>query len=165
MCVVSAKRAACQWSSRMRAVVQRVSKSQVLSNGELTGEIQLGLNVLLGVTHGDEERDAKYLAEKIVGLRIFEDADGKMNLGLKEVGGAMLVVSQFTLLGDCRKGRRPSFVAAAAPDLAEELYERFVANVRDLGVQVECGRFRTHMEVTIVNDGPVTLLLDSRKEF
>ena len=149
----------------MRAVVQRVSEAKVTVANEVTGEIKLGLMVLLGVADGDSDRDAKYLAEKIAGLRVFEDADGKMNLALADVGGGMLVVSQFTLLGDCRKGRRPSFVHAAAPDEAERLYEQFVASVRQLGITVECGRFRTHMDVSLVNDGPVTLMLDSEKLF
>src|SRR5262249_54854265 len=121
--------------------------------------------VLLGVANGDTEADAKQMAEKIVGLRIFEDDDGKMNRSVLEAGGALLVVSQFTLLGDCRKGRRPSFVDAAPPELAEELYEKFVAEARNLGVSVATGRFRQHMEVSLVNDGPVTLLLDSRRLF
>lgn len=149
----------------MRAVVQRVSESSVVSDGQLTGKIDGGLMVLLGVAQGDEERDAKYLAEKITGLRIFEDAAGKMNRSLLDIGGAMLVVSQFTLLGDCRRGRRPSFVEAGPPEEAERLYEYFVALVEQQGVDVQCGRFRTHMDVTLVNDGPVTLLVDSRKEF
>ena len=149
----------------MRAVVQRVSEAKVTVANEVTGEIKLGLMVLLGVADGDSDKDAKYLAEKIAGLRVFEDADGKMNLALADVGGGMLVVSQFTLLGDCRKGRRPSFVHAAAPDEAERLYEQFVASVRQLGITVECGRFRTHMDVSLVNDGPVTLMLDSEKLF
>ena len=117
--------------------------------------------VLLGVAGGDTESDARKLAEKIASLRIFEDEQGKMNLSLAEVGGAMLVVSQFTLLGDCRKGRRPSFVAAAAPELAEELYEVFTATVAQAGIEVATGRFRQFMQVELVNDGPVTLLLDS----
>ena len=145
----------------MRAVVQRVSQSSVVSDGELTGEIGLGLMVLLGVAQGDADEDAKFLAEKIAGLRVFEDADGKMNLGLMEVGGAMLVVSQFTLLGDCRKGSRPSFGDAGPPEEAERLYELFVSLVREQGINVQCGRFRTHMEVLLVNDGPVTLTLDT----
>ncbi len=146
----------------MRAVVQRVTESSVVSDGDLTGRIELGLMVLLGVAKGDTDKDAKFLADKIAGLRIFEDADGKMNLGLKDVGGAMLVVSQFTLLGDCRKGRRPSFVDAGAPDEAERLYELFVQLVREQDIDVQCGRFRTHMQVSLVNDGPVTLILDTK---
>ena len=149
----------------MRAVVQRVTESSVTVSGEVTGQTQHGLMVLLGVAEGDSDADAKYLAEKIAGLRVFEDSDGKMNLSLADVGGSMLVVSQFTLLGDCRKGRRPSFVNAAQPDEAERLYEHFVSIVRSHGIEVGCGRFRTHMEVSLVNDGPVTLLLDSGKTF
>lgn len=149
----------------MRAIVQRVSESSVTVNEEVTGQIEVGLMVLLGVANGDQDADAKYLAEKISGLRIFEDDEGKMNRSLVDVGGGMLVVSQFTLLGDCRKGRRPSFVAAAAPDEAERLYENFVSLVQQQGINVQCGRFRTHMNVSLVNDGPVTLMIDSKKEF
>jgi D-tyrosyl-tRNA(Tyr) deacylase len=137
----------------------------VTVNGQLAGRISRGLLVLLGVADPDTEADAHYLSEKISGLRIFEDADGKMNCSLLEAGGALLVVSQFTLLGDCRRGRRPSFTAAAEPQRAVELYEAFVAHARETGIQVECGRFREHMQVELVNDGPVTLLLDSRKQF
>ena len=121
--------------------------------------------VLLGVAEDDTDADAKYLADKIAGLRIFEDADDKMNLSLSDVGGSMLVVSQFTLLGDCRKGRRPSFIAAAPPEEAERLYEHFVNIVQSHSIEVQCGRFRTHMHVALINDGPVTLMLDSRKTF
>lgn len=149
----------------MRAVVQRVSQASVTVAGEVVGQIGQGMLVLLGVADGDDDRDAATLADKIVGLRIFEDEEGKMNRGLADIGGAMLVVSQFTLLGDCRKGRRPSFVAAAAPETAERLYEVFVQAVRNAGIEVGTGRFRQHMEVALVNDGPVTLLLDSRKLF
>ncbi len=149
----------------MRAVVQRVSQASVTVAGEVCSEIALGMVVLLGVAVGDTEADAKLLAEKISGLRFFDDPDGKMNLALADVGGAMIVVSQFTLLGDCRKGRRPGFTDAAPPQLAESLYENFVDEVRKLGITVGTGRFRTHMEVSLVNDGPVTLLLDSRKAF
>ena len=149
----------------MRAVVQRVSRAEVRSQGEVTGRIERGLVVLLGAGQGDSEADADQLADKVVGLRIFEDAAGKMNLALAEVGGALLVVSQFTLYGDCRKGRRPSFVDALAPGPAEELCNRFVAQARAAGARVETGRFRTMMQVELVNDGPVTLLLDSRKAF
>jgi D-tyrosyl-tRNA(Tyr) deacylase len=125
----------------------------------------LGLLVLLGVTQDDEDDDVRYMAEKTMGLRIFPDDQGRMNRCVTEAGGAMLVVSQFTLLGDCRKGRRPSFVAAAEPQRAEQLYERFVAEVRERGIDVATGTFRAHMDVELVNDGPVTLLLDSRKAF
>jgi len=133
--------------------------------GEITGQIGRGLLVLLGVAPDDSEDDARQLADKIVGLRIFDDADGKMNLGLSDVGGELLAVSQFTLFGDCRKGRRPSFTGAAPPEHAERLYEVFVDAVRARGVRVGTGRFRHHMQVELVNDGPVTLLLDSRKAF
>lgn len=149
----------------MRAVVQRVSRARVSVAGEVTGEIGIGLVVLLGVGDDDRQDDASYLAEKVVGLRIFPDADGKMNLSLLEVGGAMLVVSQFTLFGDCRKGKRPSFIKAARPEQAVPLYKAFVAEVRGRGVTVATGRFQEHMDVELVNDGPVTLLVDSRKEF
>jgi D-aminoacyl-tRNA deacylase len=149
----------------MRACVQRVSQAQVAVDGEVCGQIGRGLLVLLGVAAIDTPLDAQQLAEKIVGLRIFDDDEGKMNRALAEVGGGMLVVSQFTLLGDCRKGRRPSFVAAAAPELAETLYETFVAAVAGHGIPTAQGRFRQHMEVSLTNDGPVTLLLDSRREF
>ncbi len=146
----------------MRACVQRVSQARVEVAGEVVGQIGRGLLVLLGVAQGDTEAEARYLADKLVGLRIFEDEAGKMNLGLTDVGGAMLVVSQFTLLGDTRKGRRPSFIAAAPPETAEALYEVFVAAVRALGVEVATGRFRTNMAVTLTNDGPVTLIVESK---
>lgn len=149
----------------MRAVVQRVSRASVTVAGEVVGRIGRGFVVLLGVEDGDDQNEAVYMAQKIAGLRVFEDADGKMNLGLAEVGGAMLVVSQFTLLGDCRKGRRPSFIQAARPELADELYRAFCAEVRGQGIEVQTGRFQTHMDVELVNDGPVTLLIDSRKQF
>ena len=149
----------------MRACVQRVSRASVTVDGETVGPIGRGMLVLLGVTGDDGPGDAAYLAEKTTSLRIFEDDDGKMNRSLLETGGGMLVVSQFTLLGDCRKGRRPSFIQAAAPELAECLYQQFVAAVRDRGVHAATGRFRAHMDVALVNDGPVTLLLDSRKLF
>jgi D-tyrosyl-tRNA(Tyr) deacylase len=149
----------------MRAVVQRVSRAQVSVSGAVTGAIDLGFVVLLGVAEGDTPEDALSLADKICGLRVFEDEAGKMNLGLAEVGGRMLVVSQFTLLGDCRKGRRPSFAKAAPPDLARGLYEKFVAAALERGIATATGRFQEHMLVELVNDGPVTLLLDSRREF
>jgi D-aminoacyl-tRNA deacylase len=149
----------------MRACIQRVSQAQVTVAGEVTGRIERGLVVLLGVASGDTEQDARQTAQKIVELRIFEDDAGKMNRSLLEAGGGMLVVSQFTLLGDCRKGRRPSFVDAALPEEAERLYQIFVAAAAELGVRVETGRFRAHMNVSLVNDGPVTLLVDSRKAF
>jgi len=149
----------------MRAVIQRVSSASVAVNGEVVGAIQRGLLVLLGVGEDDTQDDVNYTAAKIIGLRIFEDGDGKMNRSLSEAGGAMLVVSQFTLYGDCRKGRRPSFIAAARPDQANALYQSFCAEVRGQGIPVETGRFQQHMDVALVNDGPVTLLVDSRKEF
>ncbi|MBX3415176.1 MAG: D-tyrosyl-tRNA(Tyr) deacylase [Pirellulales bacterium] len=149
----------------MRACVQRVSQAQVAVEGEVVGRIERGLLVLLGVATDDTATDAEQMAEKIAMLRVFEDAEGKMNLALADVGGAMLVVSQFTLLGDARKGRRPSFIGAAPPELAEQLYEVFVAAVRRLGIEVATGRFRRHMDVALTNDGPVTLLLDSRRLF
>lgn len=145
----------------MRACIQRVSEARVTVDGEVTGQIGRGLCVLLGVGAGDGESEMNWLAEKIVGLRIFEDDAGKMNRSLAEVGGAMLVVSQFTLYGDCRKGRRPSFTTAAAPELAERLYEEFVARVRSRGIEVATGKFREHMLVSFVNDGPVTLWIDT----
>lgn len=145
----------------MRAVVQRVSRAKVTVGAEVTGEVGKGLLVLLGVAEGDTEQEAVWLAEKVGGLRIFEDPHGKMNLSLADVQGGMLIVSQFTLLGDCRKGRRPSFVKAARPELAEPLYQRFVAAVAALGVATATGRFQQHMDVELVNDGPVTLLIDT----
>ena len=149
----------------MRAVVQRVVRAEVSVAGQSTGAIDRGFVVLLGVAAGDTQEDALYLAQKIAGLRVFEDDLGKMNRGLAEVGGKVLVVSQFTLLGDCRKGRRPSFDKAAPPEIARELYEAFVAAVGKLGIETASGRFQEHMLVELANDGPVTLLLDSRREF
>ncbi len=149
----------------MRAVVQRVSQAQVVVAGEIVGRIDRGLLVLLGVAVGDADEDARQLAQKISELRIFEDDDGKMNRSLIEANGSMLVVSQFTLLGDSRKGRRPSFIDAAPPEEAKRLYQLFVDAAGQQGVHVETGRFREHMEVTLTNEGPVTLLLDSRKAF
>ena len=145
----------------MRACIQRVMRAQVAVGGEVSGRIGQGMLVLLGVAADDTHDDAQQLARKVAGLRIFEDHQGKMNLDLGDVGGAVLVVSQFTLLGDCRKGRRPSFVSAAPPDLAEELYQVFVDTVAQRGIEVATGRFRQHMEVELVNDGPVTLLVSS----
>lgn len=147
----------------MRAVVQLVSRASVTVEGELTGKIAKGLLVFLGVAAGDTEKDLQYIIDKVVGLRIFEDAQGKMNLSVKDVGGAILAVSQFTLYGDCRHGKRPSFTTAAKPEVANEVYEQFVAGCRAAGVAVETGRFRTHMLVDLENDGPVTILLDSSK--
>ncbi|REJ68610.1 MAG: D-tyrosyl-tRNA(Tyr) deacylase [Planctomycetota bacterium] len=149
----------------MRACVQRVSEARVTVDGEVCGEIGAGFVVLLGVAHDDSEADVTRLADKVAGLRVFEDDAGQMNRDIGEAGGAMLVVSQFTLLGDCRKGRRPSFIDAAPPDLAERLYEQFVAAIRDKDIEVATGRFRTMMDVALVNQGPVTLLLDSRRAF
>ena len=149
----------------MRAVVQRVSEASVVVEDEVVGAIRTGLVILLGVSESDTQNDVIWLASKIAGLRVFEDADGKMNLDIKDVGAATLVVSQFTLYGDCRKGRRPSFIAAARPDKADSLYQSFVAELRGLEIPVETGRIQTHMNVKLVNDGPVTLLLDSQKTF
>jgi D-aminoacyl-tRNA deacylase len=146
----------------MRAVVQRVLRAQVVIDGEPVGAIDAGLLVLLGVTHADTPEQAKWLAEKIVGLRIFNDSDGKMNRDLLEIGGAMLIVSQFTLYGDCRKGKRPSFIDAAPPPIAIPLYEDFINSVKALGVPVATGRFGADMQVELVNDGPVTLIVDSK---
>jgi D-aminoacyl-tRNA deacylase len=149
----------------MRAVVQRVARAKVTVGGETTGEIGRGLLVLLGVAKGDAAAAADYLAEKVAGLRIFDDADGKMNLDVQQAGGALLVVSQFTLYGDARKGKRPSFDDAARPEEARALYEHFVGKLRGLGLKVETGRFQEMMLVELVNDGPVTILLDSEKKF
>src|SRR5580658_8453537 len=147
----------------MRAVVQRVSRAQVAVDGEIVGEIGRGLLILLGVGHADDEADADYLADKIVGLRVFEDENGKMNLDVATAGGGILVVSQFTLYGDVRRGKRPSFDAAAAPERARQLYEYVVARIRAAGLPCQTGRFQETMEVELVNDGPVTVLLDSKK--
>ena len=149
----------------MRAVVQRVARAEVRVSGEVVGRIGRGLLALVAAGEGDGDEDVAWLADKVVQLRIFPDDAGQMNRSLAEVGGALLAVSQFTLYGDCRKGRRPSFVRALAPGPAEQLYERFVARARESGVPVETGRFRAMMEVDLLNDGPVTLLLDSRREF
>jgi D-aminoacyl-tRNA deacylase len=149
----------------MRAVVQRVTRAHVSVDGETIGRIERGLLVLLGVAQSDSQTDGDYLAEKIAGLRIFEDADRKMNLAVAEVGGSILVVSQFTLYGDVRKGKRPSFDEAARPERAQELYEYFVGRIRALGLRCETGRFQADMQVELVNDGPVTILLDSEKKF
>ena len=149
----------------MRAVVQRVSRAQVTVAGEIVGRVESGLLVLLGVAGKDGESDADYLAEKITGLRIFEDDAGKMNRAVGEVGGAVLAVSQFTLYGDVRRGKRPSFDAAAQPEQARKLYEYFVERIRASGLRCETGRYQEMMEVELVNDGPVTILLDSAKAF
>ena len=149
----------------MRAVVQRVSRAKVTINGEIAGEIGRGLLVLLGVGAADTRADADYLADKVIGLRVFEDSGGKMNLSVADVGGGVLAVSQFTLYGDVRRGRRPSFDAAAPPEPARELYEYFVEKIRGAGLQCETGRFQEMMHVELVNEGPVTILLDSTKAF
>ncbi|HKP72813.1 MAG TPA: D-aminoacyl-tRNA deacylase [Pyrinomonadaceae bacterium] len=149
----------------MRAVLQRVTRASVKVEGETVGEIGAGLLVLLGIARDDAEQDARYLLDKIVALRIFEDAEGRMNSSLAETGGALLVVSQFTLHGDARRGRRPSWSEAAPPEVAEPLYEFFVGEARRTVGQVATGSFRRMMQVELVNDGPVTILLDSRKLF
>lgn len=149
----------------MRAVVQRVTQADVTVEEKVTGSIQKGLMVLLGVEDEDEEADAVYLAEKIAGLRIFEDEEGKMNLSVKDVGGDLLTVSQFTLFGDCRKGKRPSFIKAARPEKANALYRKFVTLCQEQGLHVEEGIFQADMLVRIYNDGPVTILMDSKKVF
>lgn len=149
----------------MRAVVQRVSRARVTVNNWTSGEIGLGLLVLLGVAHEDTEADAMYLAEKIAGLRVFEDVDGKMNRSVQDVGGSVLAVSQFTLYGDVRRGKRPSFDGAAPPEQARRLYALFVQRIQDTGLRCETGRFQEMMQVELVNEGPVTILLDSAKTF
>ena len=149
----------------MRAVVQRVSRAEVRVEGAATGRVGRGLAVLLGVARGDGDDDARLLADKVAALRIFEDAAGKMNLSVRDVSGGVLVVSQFTLLGDARKGNRPGFVDAAPPEEANALYERFCALLRERGLDVATGVFRASMDVELVNEGPVTILLDSRKLF
>ncbi len=149
----------------MRAVIQRVTSARGTVDGRETGAIGPGLLVLLGVHSDDQHRDVSRLAEKIVNLRIFEDNEGKMNLSLLDTDGAMLIVSQFTLLGDCRKGRRPSWSSAAPPETANRLYLDFIAAVNDFGITTESGEFQAMMEVSLVNSGPVTMLLDSHKQF
>ena len=149
----------------MRAVIQRVSRAKVTVGGEVVGEIGPGLLVLLGVGSGDTRADADYLAEKTIGLRIFEDSGGKMNLSVSETGGALLLVSQFNLYGDVRRGKRPSFDGAAPPQEAKDLYEYFVEKIRAVGLRCETGRFQEMMQVELVNEGPVTILLDSSKAF
>lgn len=147
---------------RLKVVVQRVSEARVTVDGEATGRIGRGLLLLVGIGQEDEESDLAWMADKLAGLRIFEDDGGKMNLSVQEVGGAILSVSQFTLYGDCRKGRRPNFMGAARPERAEAMYERFNALLRERGLKVETGRFGAMMDVALVNDGPVTLIVDSR---
>ncbi|MBV7275301.1 D-aminoacyl-tRNA deacylase [Clostridium thailandense] len=149
----------------MRAVVQRVKYSKVEVNGELIGEIQKGLNVLLGISKDDNSEDISYMKDKILNLRIFEDEDGKLNKSLMDIGGELLVVSQFTLYGDCRKGRRPSFIEALGGEEAEKMYEEFVKQCREQVTKVDTGKFGADMKVTIENDGPVTIMIDSKKNF
>ena len=149
----------------MRAVVQRVAKSRVTVDDRVSGEIGKGLMILIGVEDGDTEKDASYIASKTAGLRIFEDENDKMNLSVKDVGGDILAVSQFTLLGDVRKGKRPICSSAARPEEADRLYQKVIEELRQDGLRVEEGVFQTHMMVDILNDGPVTILLDSRKNF
>ncbi|MBB6061768.1 D-tyrosyl-tRNA(Tyr) deacylase [Thermosipho japonicus] len=149
----------------MRAVVQRVKNAKVEVEGKTVGKIENGLLVLLGVGKDDDKKDIKYLSEKIINLRIFDDENGKMNLSLLDIKGELLIVSQFTLYGDCRKGRRPSYSESASPDIAKKLYEEFVNICKNYNLKVETGEFGAHMQVSLVNDGPVTLLLDSKKVF
>ncbi|PLX87685.1 MAG: D-tyrosyl-tRNA(Tyr) deacylase [Desulfuromonas sp.] len=149
----------------MRAVIQRVSSATVTVNQETVGKIGAGLLVLLGVEQGDTLEDVKYLAEKTAHLRIFEDSQGKMNLSVTDIGGAILAVSQFTLLADCHKGRRPGFSQAALPQEAEALYESYLGQLKTTGLQIEAGRFQADMQVALINDGPVTMLIDSHKTF
>lgn len=162
---VRKSRRRCGKLAAMRAVIQRVSDASVLVEEQTVGSIGAGLVVLLGVGNRDAQAEADYLAEKIVNLRIFQDEAGKMNLSLLETGGAMLVVSQFTLYGDARRGRRPSYTDAAEPEKAKSLYEYFVTRVRDMGITVQTGIFQAMMKVALVNDGPVTILLDSDRQF
>ena len=149
----------------MRAVIQRVERASVSVEGEIKGQIGAGLLVLIGVEEGDGDADFRYVADKVPNLRVFEDEQGKMNRSLLDVGGEVLAVSQFTLLGDARGGRRPSFITAARPETADPMYERLVADWRARGIRVETGVFGAHMKVSLVNDGPVTILLDSRRRF
>ena len=149
----------------MRAVVQRVTESSVTVDGQITGATYEGLVVLIGVEKGDTDKDAGYIADKVSGLRIFEDENEKMNLSVKDVGGSILAISQFTLLGDVRKGKRPSFITAEDPEIANRLYQQVCENIRNQGIKVETGIFQAHMLVKINNNGPVTILLDSRKTF
>lgn len=146
----------------MRAVIQRVKHSSVTVDGKILGEIGNGLLVLLGVTHTDTEKEVNWMASKVKDLRIFEDAEGKMNLGLEDIKGELLVISQFTLYGNCIKGRRPGFTEAARPDLAEPLYEKFLEKCRSFGIKTECGKFGADMKVELLNDGPVTMIIDTK---
>ena len=149
----------------MRAVVQRVSSSSVTVDDNVIGSVNKGLMVLLGVTHDDSDSDIDYMVDKILNLRIFEDEEDKMNLSLLDVKGELLVISQFTLFGDCRKGRRPNFMEAARPEVATDVYEKFVSKAKGYNLKVETGKFAAHMIVDIVNDGPVTIIIDSKKNF
>ena len=147
----------------MRAVLQRVRKGAVVVDGQVIGSVDLGFVALVGVTHSDTQSEAELLARKTAQLRVFEDAEGKMNLSALDVGAGVLVISQFTLYGDCRKGNRPSFIEAASADQAEQLYQRLAARMRAANLKVATGRFKAHMEVSLINDGPVTLILDSER--
>ena len=149
----------------MRAVIQRVKSASVTVDGELVSEIDTGLLIFIGIAHDDTEAEIDYIANKVANLRIFEDTDGKMNCSLLDIGGSALVVSQFTLYGDCRKGRRPSFIGAARPEVANELYEKFISVLDQLNIPTKGGTFQAMMDVQLVNDGPVTILLDSDKQF
>ncbi len=149
----------------MRAVIQRVQSASVKVDGELVSEIGAGLLIFLGIAHDDTETELEYIANKVANLRIFEDADGKMNCSLLDTGGSALVVSQFTLYGDCRKGRRPSFIDAARPEVANALYEQFITALKQLNIPTQGGTFQAMMDVQLINDGPVTILLDSDKQF
>ena len=149
----------------MRAVVQRVTSSKVVVDGKIVGSINKGINVLIGISCDDNEEDLKYIRDKIINLRIFEDENFKMNKSLMDIGGEMLVISQFTLYGDCRKGRRPNFMAALGGEEAKKLYDQFVLMIKECGIKVETGIFGADMKVDIQNDGPVTILLDSKKNF
>lgn len=149
----------------MRAVVQRVTSSKVVVDKEVTGQINKGLLVLLGVTHEDSSKDVDYIIDKVLNLRIFEDENEKMNLSIKDIEGELLVVSQFTLYGDCRKGRRPSFSSAARPEVATKLYEEFIEKAKKEGIVTQTGQFGAHMMVDLTNDGPVTILLESNRDF
>ena len=149
----------------MRAVVQRVTSSKVIVNQKTIGEIKMGFNVLIGISKDDNLEDLNYIRDKILNLRVFQDEDDKMNLSIKDVNGEILVISQFTLYGDCRKGRRPNFMNAMGGNLAEEFYEKFVSLLKESGLKIETGEFGADMKVDIQNDGPVTILLDSKKNF
>jgi len=149
----------------MRAVIQRVKSASVTVESKLVSEIDTGLLIFLGIAHDDTQAELDYIANKVANLRIFEDADGKMNCSLLDIGGSALVVSQFTLYGDCRKGRRPSFITAARPEVANELYEKFITTLEQLNVPTKGGTFQAMMDVQLINDGPVTILLDSDKQF